>query len=274
MAERRKRPVGTVALWTLVSLAGVSVIAFALVVGPWLFTRQPPGELTTEQELKARNDVRTTLVQALGGLAVAGGLIVTYRTYRQNQVEQDRTYDREVYAEAVRQLGHDSAAVRLVGLYSLDVLAQDSPVRRQAMVDVLCAYLRMPYTPPAKPNLLARGKVVVRDASRQSTSILPPTQDPAHELQVRQTVQRVLASHLRRPSNTSAEDAQRRPASPDDPFWAGISLDLTGATLVEFSLENASIVKATFSRATFTEDAGFDNATFADAQFDRGDVHQ
>jgi hypothetical protein len=31
------------------------------------------------QRLKAENDVRTTLVQALAGLAVAGGLIVTYR---------------------------------------------------------------------------------------------------------------------------------------------------------------------------------------------------
>jgi len=37
-------------------------------------------------------------VQALAGLAVAGGLIVTYRTYRQNRVEQDRTYERELYA--------------------------------------------------------------------------------------------------------------------------------------------------------------------------------
>ena len=55
------------------------LIVFALVIGPWLFTRHPPGTLTSEQELKARNDVRTTLVQALAGLAVAGGLVVTYR---------------------------------------------------------------------------------------------------------------------------------------------------------------------------------------------------
>jgi hypothetical protein len=58
-------------------------------------------QLNSEQELKANNDIRTTLVQALAGLAVAGGLIVTYRTYRQNWVEQDRTYERERYARAI-----------------------------------------------------------------------------------------------------------------------------------------------------------------------------
>jgi hypothetical protein len=42
---------------TLVGVAGVALIVFALVIGPWLFTRHPPGTLTTEQELKARNDV-------------------------------------------------------------------------------------------------------------------------------------------------------------------------------------------------------------------------
>ena len=107
---KRRNPNTRPILWTLGGLAGVLLIFFALVVGH---------QLNSEQELKANNDIRTTLVQALAGLAVAGGLIVTYRTYRQNRVEQDRTYERELYARAIEQLGHDQAPVRLGALYSL-----------------------------------------------------------------------------------------------------------------------------------------------------------
>ena len=91
MAERKR--VITPWLWALIGLVGALLVVFALVVGPWLFTRFPHEGITAEQELKAKNDVRTTLVQALAGLAVAGGLVVTYRTYRQNRIEQDRTYE-------------------------------------------------------------------------------------------------------------------------------------------------------------------------------------
>ncbi|MCT2282726.1 hypothetical protein M3G91_34530, partial [Micromonospora chalcea] len=79
-------------MWALAALVGTLLIVFVLAVGPWLLTRHPQKGLTSEQALKARNDVRATLVQALAGLAVAGGLAVTYRTFRQNQAEQDRNY--------------------------------------------------------------------------------------------------------------------------------------------------------------------------------------
>ncbi|MEU6741925.1 hypothetical protein [Streptosporangium sandarakinum] len=54
----------------------------------------------------------------------------------------------ELYTKAVEQLGRDKAALRLGGLYALERLAQDSPGHRQIIVNVICAYLRMPYTPP------------------------------------------------------------------------------------------------------------------------------
>ena len=77
-------------LWVLAGAALVGVLVFVFVVAPSLLIGPPPKGLSAADELKARNDVRTTLVQALAGLAVAGGLVVTYRTYRQN-AEQDRT---------------------------------------------------------------------------------------------------------------------------------------------------------------------------------------
>jgi hypothetical protein len=48
------------------------------------------------------------------------------------------------YQEAATQLGHDSAAVRLAGVYAMARLADDWPDQRQSCVDVLCACLRMP----------------------------------------------------------------------------------------------------------------------------------
>jgi hypothetical protein len=42
-------------------------------------------------------------------------------------------------------LGHSETAVRLAGAYAVALLADDWPAQRQQCVDVLCAYLRMPW---------------------------------------------------------------------------------------------------------------------------------
>jgi len=76
-------------LWVLAGAALVGVLVFMIAVAPSLLIGTPPKGLSAADELKARNDVRATLVQGLAGLAVAGGLVVTYRTYRQNRAEQD-----------------------------------------------------------------------------------------------------------------------------------------------------------------------------------------
>ncbi|MGW4410373.1 hypothetical protein ACWEJ6_40490 [Nonomuraea sp. NPDC004702] len=54
----------------------------------------------------------------------------------------------ELYTKAAEQLGNAQAPVRLAGLYALERLAQDTPALRQTIVDVICSYLRMSYTPP------------------------------------------------------------------------------------------------------------------------------
>lgn len=55
------------------------------------------------------------------------------------------------YQEAASQLGHEKAAVRLAGVYAMARLADDWPDERQTCVDVLCAYLRLPWLNP-EPN--------------------------------------------------------------------------------------------------------------------------
>ncbi len=285
MAERKR--VVTPWLWALIGLVGALLVVFALVVGPWLFTRFPHEGITAEQELKAKNDVRTTLVQALAGLAVAGGLVVTYRTYRHNRIEQDRTFQQnrieqdrtyqlrqaeqvnELYTRAVEQLGHEEAPVRLGALYSLVHLAQANPDRRQTVVDVLCAYLRMPYAPPESAEsadvVAGEGPSGHRDQPGRASK-----RDPAQERQVRLTAERLVSEHVRRPDGVSGEDAQHVAPSPDESYWPNISLDLTGAFLIGLNLSMASVVDARFTGATFsTANASFVWATFTgDAWFD------
>lgn len=281
MVDGRLKRIPQPWLWILAGAALVGVFVFVFAVAPPLLIGPPPKGLSAADELKARNDVRTTLVQALGGLAVAGGLVVTYRTYRQNRAEQDRTYqanqteqqhardeqdrtyERELYAKAVEQLGHEKAPVRLGALYSLERLAQDKPERRAVIVDVICAYLRMPFSPtaPGEPD----GKVASDPAKRtEAEARINKTDDTwRQERQVRLTAQRILAKHLR--DDRAIARRLTDPASPD--YWPDIRLDLSGATLIDFNLEKGLVAEANFGGATFSGDAWFREAAFGHAQF-------
>ncbi|MDF5757572.1 pentapeptide repeat-containing protein [Spongiactinospora sp. TRM90649] len=133
----------------------------------------------------------------------------------------------DLYVRAAEQLGHAQPAVRLAGLYGLERLAEADPGHRQTVVNLLCAYLRMPYHPGATGN------------GREG------------ELQVRLTAQGVLANHLR----------ENRSASPGS-FWAEVRLDLTGATLIDPDFSSCTFGTATFTRAVFAGNAEFSGATF------------
>jgi hypothetical protein len=93
----------------------------------------------------------------------------------------------ELYTRAVDQLGAEKAPVRLGGLHALERLAQNNPTQRQTIVDVICAYLRMPFTPPD-------GQAPGEDAPEDAHSRY---EQGRQELQVRLTAQRILSAHLK-----------------------------------------------------------------------------
>ncbi|MEU7457525.1 pentapeptide repeat-containing protein [Streptosporangium roseum] len=197
----------------------------------------------------------------------------------------------DLYTKAAEQIGHDKAAVRLAGLYALERLAQDNPGHRQTIVNVICAYLRMPYTPPEPapaPDPEQERTAALRAARRRyqaaRAGIALPTEPALQkesdgregELQVRLTAQRILSLHLR--DDRPAGQRSTLPAAPA--FWEGMNLDLTGATLIDFDLAGGHVIEAVFRKATFIGDtwfveatftrvAGFDGATFTEvAGFD------
>ncbi len=173
----------------------------------------------------------------------------------------------ELYLKAVEQLGSPQAAVRHGGLYALERVAQDNPPQRQTVVNVICAYLRNPYTPPRETSE-PRPLGIRRPLLRSTTIPRTPTPQPdaqardsrLQEREVRLTAQGILQRHL-----YPGED----PASPQPTFWRDIDIDLTGATLIDFMLPGAQLRRARFDGATFTGYAGFGGATFTgDAGFD------
>ncbi|MBP2321552.1 hypothetical protein JOF56_001937 [Kibdelosporangium banguiense] len=149
----------------------------------------------------------------------------------------------ELYTKAADQLGSDKAPVRLAGLYALERVAQNNPDQRQTIVNVLCAYLRMPYTP--------RGNKPADDADQD---VIKNYIERTQEREVRLTAQRLLTEHLS-PGDGGV-------TAPVATFWADISLDLTYATLITFSLANCVVETAVFRLATFNGSADFWSATF------------
>ncbi|MFG1827539.1 pentapeptide repeat-containing protein [Microbispora bryophytorum] len=242
----------------LASAAAVALLGVVIVGGLVLFGVQ---SLKPEAQVSAGTlfellKIAFAVVAGIGGLVA---LVVAYRRQKvaeaaqglAEQAEQrahvaelraQRGEQREAtklhndrFATAAGQLGHDAPAVRLAGAHALAGLADDAPTRelRQTCIDVLCAYLRMPYSPeptdeaPETERLLFTG---LRE--------------------VRHTIIRLIGAHLR-------EDA---PVS-----WQGHDLDFTGVMFdggdfldAMFSGGTVSFRRATFCGAT----VDFRRATF------------
>jgi len=163
----------------------------------------------------------------------------------------------ELFTKAVEQLGHEKAAVRVGALHALDGLGQEHPKRRRAVMDVWCAYLRMP-PPPVKAKQDLKGKKKPKPVAADTESAGAVW--PAEELQVRATAQRLIAEHLR----DSRSDDERATGTPaPEAFWGAMDIDLTGAHLHDFGLNRCHLNNATFTNARFAGPAGFAGARFA-----------
>jgi hypothetical protein len=214
-------------LWWAVGLA---VVASGAVTLLWVFLGD--GDPASARRLDALRTAASLVVGAGG----AAALLLAAR--RQRYVELDleqKDHDAnerrvtELYGKAADQLGSDKAPVRLAGVYALERLAQDEPRHRQTVVNLLCAYLRMPYTPPADPA----------------------DEGAAQEQLVRMTVQDVLESHLR----------------PQEPgrFWPDIDLTLSSTKLEFFWFRGCRVRRANFRHTRFLEITAFRDSEFTES---------
>ncbi|WP_157940114.1 pentapeptide repeat-containing protein [Arthrobacter ruber] len=215
-----------------------------------------PGAKPPNLESDKWFDVVRSAVATVGLAGLGGAAVIAYRRQRtgehQHKLETDKhsasgvTELRARFTTAAEQLGHEQAAVRLAGVYAMTALADDwfhvsNKNEQKVCVDVLCAYLRMPYSPDsAKPG----------------------------EREVRLTIINVIRDHLMRPGEFSTN-------------WCNISMNFTGATFDGGIFDDAvfkgriNFDKTKFVGGTVT----FDRAQFAggivtfdETQFSAGTV--
>jgi hypothetical protein len=108
-------------------------------------------QLTAKERLDAEADVRSALIQMIGGTVLLTGLYFTARGFRLTR--EGHITDR--YAKAIELLGSDKLEVRLGGVYALERLAKDSRERDSSTIlEVLCAYVRehAPLPPRDQPG--------------------------------------------------------------------------------------------------------------------------
>ena len=124
--------------------------------------------LTSRQLPRPRQQGSDTI----GHLALTPNLAYTGR---------DGTRDfNERFTAITAQLSHEMSAPRLAAVYAMADLADDWPENRQACVDVLCGYLRMPYARDPGPE--------APESERLSFEAIR---------EIRHTVIQVIAAHLR-----------------------------------------------------------------------------
>jgi uncharacterized protein YjbI with pentapeptide repeats len=248
-------PVGTVLVLTFTAALLVAAAVFST---GW--------DLLGARGLKPERRIDSTTLFDLvklsfGVVAGAGALVALVVAYRRQRVDEDgalREATRlhtERFTAAVSQLGDESAAVRLGGVHALAGLADDAPTRelRQTCIDVLCAYLRLPYD--------AESDLPDGDAEARRTYLAVR--------EVRHTVIRLIGNHLRL--------LLEHPHS-----WQGHDFDLTGVNFDGGDLSSAVFSGGTvdFSRAKFTggtvnfRHAKVSGGTvyFTDAEFSGGEV--
>ncbi len=104
-----------------------------------------PLKLTPKDLLDFEGNVRTTLVQLLGGIAVLIGSYIAYRNVKAVEknikVSQEGQIN-ERFTRAVEQLGSEILPVRLGGISSLESIAHDSERHHRAVMETLSNYVR------------------------------------------------------------------------------------------------------------------------------------
>ena len=170
----------------------------------------------------------------------------TEKTLEEQSKQLDRTLAEqrtrtlnERFATAADRLGSDKPpAVRLAGVYAMAGLADDWEENRQTCIDVLCAYLRMPYDPWPGDEAPMPQRLAFQ-ANREA----------------RQTVIRVIAAHLK-----------EQAAVP----WQCLNFDFTGIVFDggDFRDVRFSNCKVGFSGAEFSGHT----VDFSQAEFSGGTV--
>ncbi|KUO05450.1 hypothetical protein AQJ67_06720 [Streptomyces caeruleatus] len=230
----------------------MAVLGVVLVVVPGVVVDHDLGgaSVAAQDRLKAVADVRTTLLQAVGGMVVLFGAYATWRQLRVSQDTLRATQEGHVtdrFSTAVDQLGSDKLETRIGGLHALWRIAEHSARDREAVVSIQAAYLRthLPW-PPVRPEA---------PAADLSINDVVPLEVRAADAQVALTGLGVLLLQPREQSwvNLSVTDLRR--ADCDGLWLHEVNLDrscMEGAGLYHANLRQSSLVSVNLRHADLT----------------------
>jgi hypothetical protein len=259
--------------WQLAGLAAVTVALMCVLAIPRWLVQWDLGTqtdtLTAADRAKTINDIRSTLLQGIGGAVILLGAYFTYRQLQtgREQLEVARqqalasaeqahkqlaiTQQSEVterFTRAVDQLGSSQVDVRIGGIYGLERIARDSAADRVAVIEVLGAFVRnhAPWPPKESPEKpFARLRTRMPDVQAAMTVLgRPYCRDPSVELQLNHTDLRSAFLH---------------------------KADLQGAYLREIHLEKATLTDAVL-RNTYLRDAHLQSAWLGGADLEEAEV--
>ncbi|GAA1195137.1 pentapeptide repeat-containing protein [Prauserella alba] len=211
-----------------VALAATLVLAVAavLAIGAWLVA--DPGT--------PRSDALRTAGLAGGAIIALYALWLNDRRRRveeaRHALEGDRVSD-ERFARSVELLGHEADQVRVGAMHALAGLAKARTDYTQTVLDVLCAYLRRPYSHPRW--------------SDSDSSTGEEQEEAERELQVRLTAQRLVHQLL---------------SEPDDPRGPAYDLDLTGAAVEYLDLSRRRMGTVVLRYAYLHSDSNLSECVF------------
>jgi uncharacterized protein YjbI with pentapeptide repeats len=223
----------------VIGLTGLTLLAMALLHHPKLPTVSPI----------SLHDLISVFQLVFASVAGAGALVALVMAYRRQRVAETATvHDRtrmlnERFTTIAGQLGDQNPAVRMAGVHGLAGLADDWPENRQTCVDILCAYLRLPYEPKGQGD----------DGATVSDSLAF-----RNNRELRHTAIRVIAAHLQPGAIVS---------------WQGLNLDFTYMAFDGGYFDGAvfSGGMVNFGGATFADgNVSFDNALFCGGRVDFG----
>lgn len=199
---------------------------------------------------KLRSDAVRNSIFIGGGIAAISTLLLGVR--RQQHLESEAVQERitELRIKAVEQLGSESSAVRIGGLHNLERLGENHKELRQTILDEVCAYLRQPV---AIPQVSRISPAVKGREPFEPTEPIAPEADHAEEDSLKQEllVRAVGIEILMR----------RLKAGPR--HWRHSHLNLDGAYISDFRLDNSQLNNASFDRAIFTGITSFTDSEFA-----------
>ncbi|MQM27955.1 hypothetical protein GFD30_20645 [Glycomyces sp. NEAU-7082] len=223
----------------------------------WLLTSDQTSPLSPDPNDRTTLEVIRLSLYAIAGIGGVIALTVAYRRQRiieATEIREATKLFNERFASAAEQLSSQRAANRLAGVYAMAALADDWDAGRQTCINVLCAYVRLPYeTPPFRHE---------REAVGDPERFRPVLE----ERLVRHSVLNVIGGRLRRapiPGRT----------------WHQHDFDFTGTNLdggnlndalflgrVSFAFGRFTAGTIDFSRVRFEGPVDFNRARFLGAR--------